>query len=824
MNADQFRKAEALFFELRDLPPARRNEALQSACAGDEALRREVESLLEGDGADPAFLSTPALGASIISGAPLDEEDLSGQRFGKWRLVGRIAAGGMGAVYAAERDDAQFQQRVAVKVVKRGLDTDEVLRRFRSERQTLAGLNHPNIARLLDGGATPDGRPYLVMELVEGEPIGRYSDEHRLGVRARVELFRTVCEAVLAAHQALIVHRDLKPSNILIDSRGSPKLLDFGIAKVLDSPGGTSSATVTRDSERRLTPEYASPEQVRGDPIGTASDVYSLGIVLYELLAGARPFDFSAAARAEIERTVCFVAPELPSRTAERAGGEHARRAPALRGDLDTIILMAMRKEPARRYPTVDALIADLDRYLHGRPVAARPDTTAYRFAKFITRNPVLSGLSMALVLALLGGIAATTWQARRATLQRNEAFRTRDESEGVSEFLRSALRAADPTNEGPEARVISFVNAAALSARERFKERPLVLATVLDTIGRAYTSMGELSRGEPLITEALQTRERLLAANHHDLGESLVSMGELRYAQRRLDEAMQCLNRARSIFEALGEQTREDLAETWNDIGVVHRAARRQKEAVEAHMTALSIREALHGRNSLPVAESLNNLASARLDAREFDAASDLIEESLHIRQSLLPSEHPMVVQSMTNLAALRGIRARAALAGRKPTEARDPGEDRARGDLARAEELLRQAIELGPRAFGDDAVAQAVNLNALGTTMFLQERWSDAIEPLREAVRIRTKRLGATHRQTLNSRLTLARSLLRMGPPDEKEGGDVLASTLEALLSPAGELDPGLRQAAEELMSFLRRSGRDEEAQVWARRLSPP
>lgn len=406
MTPTRWQQVKAVLQSALERPAAARGAFLNQACDGDATLRAEVESLLAASDEAGEFLNQPAL-----------EQDLPpGTRLGPWRLAEPLGRGGMGAVYRAVRDDDQYQQEGAIKLVKRGMDTDEVLARFRYERQILAFLNHPNIARILDGGAAPDGRPYLVMELVEGVPITDYCTSHALTVEERIALFRSVCAAVEYAHRNLIVHRDLKPGNILITPSGEPKLLDFGIAKIL-LPSLPQLRGTTGFGERLLTPDYASPEQVRGQPVSTSTDVYSLGAVLYELLTGKPPHHFEALTPAAIERAVCETEPSRPSAAAPA-------RAARLRGDLDTIVLKALNKDAERRYSSVEQFSEDLRRYLEGLPVLARPDTITYRARKFVTRHRAGVAFAALLAFVLAGGAVATAWQARVARWERDRATR----------------------------------------------------------------------------------------------------------------------------------------------------------------------------------------------------------------------------------------------------------------------------------------------------------------------------------------------------------------------------------------------------------------
>jgi non-specific serine/threonine protein kinase/serine/threonine-protein kinase len=406
-----FQRARAVFDGALALDPAARAAFLEQACGGDTELRREVDSLLEANEQARGFLSGPAA-------LPGEEEPAAPARpIGPYRVLGVIARGGMGTVYRAVRDDDTFRKTVALKLVRASAASAEIERRFRQERQILGRLQHPNIAAILDGGATEEGQPYLVMEYVEGSPITAYCDAHGLGPRERLGLFASVCDAVEYAHRNLVVHRDLKPDNILVTADGIPKLLDFGIAKLL-AAGVDPDAAPTATMLPMMTPDYASPEQVKGEPITTATDVYSLGVLLYELLAGRKPYVVKSDSMEEIVRAVCVTEPPPPSSTVSAAG-----RA-ALKGDLDTIVMKAMRKEPDRRYSSAQALGDDLRRHLEGRPVLARPDTVRYRASKFVRRNRGLVAAVALVMAALVGGLAAATRQARIAERERALAQR----------------------------------------------------------------------------------------------------------------------------------------------------------------------------------------------------------------------------------------------------------------------------------------------------------------------------------------------------------------------------------------------------------------
>ena len=415
MTPAQWQHVRQILEQALELPPGERSRFLDEACNSDTGLRAEVESLLAADQqASREFLEGKAIDHVANVGRPdAGADSLQGLRIGSYRVIEEIGHGGMGTVYRAVRADDQYSQQVAIKMMRGGWGDPAAVERFRAERQILANLQHANIARLLDGGTSDDGRPYVVMEYVEGRPIDLYSEVHKLSVRARLELFRTVCSAVAFAHQHLVIHRDIKPGNILVTEQGEPKLLDFGIAKILqDEQGGDATVTLVR----MLTPEYASPEQVRGTPVTTATDAYSLGVVLYGLLTRRRPYAIANRTPHEMAQAVLTEEPERPS--AVVSGAEQRR----LRGDLDNIVMKALRKEPQRRYASVEQFSDDIRRHLEGLPVSARPDTLTYRSSKFVRRHRMAVIAAALAVVALLGGMAATLREAYIARAERQRA------------------------------------------------------------------------------------------------------------------------------------------------------------------------------------------------------------------------------------------------------------------------------------------------------------------------------------------------------------------------------------------------------------------
>jgi tetratricopeptide (TPR) repeat protein len=502
MTAERWQRIKTIFQAAAELEPAQRAAYLDEACAGEPALRCEVEALLTASFAAGDFIEKPALHHSATALMESLADSAAGWRVGPYKVIGEVGRGGMGAVYRAVRDDDHFHQQVAIKIVKRGMDTDFILRRFRNERQILAGLEHPNIARLFDGGATDDGLPYYVMEYIEGRPIDEYCNAEGLATADRLRLFLLVCSAVHFAHQKMVVHRDIKPGNILITGEGVPKLLDFGIAKILDpdQPGAPGEPTLTLTSFRMMTPAYASPEQVRGEAVTPASDVYSLGVLLYELLTHRRPYELKGRAPHEMTRLICEEDPERPSAAVGRGDETGTRKLrQSLEGDLDCIILMAMRKDPQRRYESAQAFSDDLRRHLEGLPVLARSDTAGYRLGKWAARHKTGTAAAAAFV-AVAGVFGWQTYQARapgERTAARMKArpsiavlgFKNlsgRAESAWLStaliEMLSTELAAGEQLRTIPGERVANVKLDLSLSEAEAFGR---------DTLTRIRTSLG---------------------------------------------------------------------------------------------------------------------------------------------------------------------------------------------------------------------------------------------------------------------------------------------------------------------------------------------
>lgn len=614
MSSAQLERLKEIFHSARQLAPDQRTAFLDETCGNDAELRREIDALLNSGQTGNNFIADPP--AQLAAEAFGDIPSAVGRTIGRYKLLKRIGSGGMGDVYLAERADKQFQMQVAIKLIKRGMDTESVLTRFQYERQILASLDHPNIARLLDGGTTDDDLPYFVMEYIKGERIDSYAREHQLSIDARLELFRQVCAAVTYAHQHLVVHRDLKPSNILVTAEGVPKLLDFGIAKIIQSEDGGAGTLATITVVPIMTPEYASPEQIQGTAATTLSDVYSLGGILYELLSGRPPHRLKTRSAQEIAEAITRSEIEKPSVVADRAGD-----AKQLRGDLDNIVLKAMRKEESRRYRSVEQFSEDIRRYLTGRPVIARPDTVAYRAGKFVQRNKLGVAAAALVFLTLVGGIIATTWQARRARAEQARAERrfndVRKLANSVLFDYHDAIKNLPGSTKVRERLVKDALNYLDSLAGEAQGDPALQreLAAAYERVGdvrggESSGSLGDLAGAVESYTKAFAIREALVALNpddaqarrdfassHQKLGYRMLDTGEARQGLDHLREAL-ALYLGLTREQPANSDLRLELADTYNRLGQAMRQGGDLVGPREQYHAALEICEKLAARN----------------------------------------------------------------------------------------------------------------------------------------------------------------------------------------------------------------------------------
>ncbi len=820
MTPEQWQRAKELLEEALDRAVDERTAFLDEACSEDREVRAAVEDMLKSGQPPSDFLQPPAAGAAVDLLVEGVLPAALGAQIGAYRLDDVISSGGMGTVYRAARVDQELEQQVAVKIIRRGMASPDVLRRFRREAQTLARLEHPHVARFLDAGTTDDGLPYLVMEYVPGQALDRFCDERRLKVRERLALFRKVCAAVHYAHQNLIVHRDLKPGNVLVTDDGLPKLLDFGIAKLLDPEELAEFGDPTTTAHRVMTPQYASPEQIRGEPTTTASDVYSLGVMLYELVTGHRPYEVKAKPRNELERLICEVEPATPSAAISRIieiaqpDGTTRRITPdtvadqrddrpdrlrrRLAGDIDTIIMTALHKDPSRRYASVEQLSEDLRRHLEGLPVQARPDTWSYRTAKFIRRNKVTVSAGVLVLLSLTGGIIGTAIGLRRAEEARAEALAEAENAlvamqtaERINDFLQVMLAAADPYKEGKDVTVRQVLDLAAGRIADELADEPLVRAAVQHTIGATYASLALYDAAEPHLQAALQIRRDELGTQHAEIWPTLYELGQCRLGQGDYDSADQRLREALTICSAHFGEDHPDVARLQAKMAFVAYQRGHYDESRDLYEKALELTRRSHGEDHPYVASCLSQLASVHRATGSLHNAEQLCREALSMRRKHLGPRHLDVALDLSLLGGL--LRTKGDLAAaetmyrealeirRKHLDDRDPRVAEAidnlgvllrqRGDLTTAEVLYREALDIRIASLGREHPAVADNLNNLALVLHKKGDYESSESLFREALRIGRATYGDAHPHVANCTNNFAVLLKDLGRYDEAE-----------------------------------------------------
>jgi len=790
MNDDRWSEARILR-ELLEGSATERSSALDRLCRDDAEVRKVLEALLE--------LETRA-------NAPMDSEstvavDLQpAHQIDRYHLLEKVGEGGMGEVWLAEQKEP-VRRRVALKVVKAGMNTREVIARFRSERQALALMDHAAIAKVFDAGSTPQGTPYFVMEYVAGVPITAYCDTHKLSTRARLELFMHVCDGVEHAHQKAIIHRDLKPSNILVtevDSRAAPKIIDFGVAKAL-TQRLTADTVFTRAGALVGTPEYMSPEQAlsSGEDIDTRTDVYSLGLILYELLVGVPPIELGKIAYEEFQRRLREQEPPKPSvkiRTQDPAkSSELARQrqqepralAKQMRGDLDSIALKALEKDRSRRYSSVSDLAADIARYLHNEAVLAVPPSVAYRARKFARRYRAALATTAAfgLVLLLAGGVSIR--QSIRANREAAVA-------QAVNDFLQNDLlaQASAATQSGPSARpdpdlkVRTALDRAAVRIAGKFDSAPEVEAAIRDTIGQTYMDLGLYPEARTQLERAVELRRRALGAKNPKTLHSLVSVGRTAQLQGKYADAETLFGGAlESQRRVLGPEHPDTLA-SMNYLGNTYMRQGNYAQAEALLSQTLEIERRVLGPEDPDTLASVNSLASTYLLQGNYAQAEALFSQSLEIKRRVLGPDHPDTLGSMNNL----GITYQQ------------------QGKYAQAEELYSQSLEIKRRVLGPEHPVTLGSMNNLGFIYTRQGKYAQAEVLLSQTVEIRRRLLGPDHPDTLASMNNLGDTYTQQGKYAQAEA--LLSQTLEIERRVLGPEHP-LTQASMNYLALVNGAG---------------
>lgn len=874
MDADRWKLLSQVYAESLERDGDARSAYLDEVCLDDPALRSEVERMLA---ADPDAVDRIASEASASLGSAWE-----GRSVGPYRIVREHAKGGMGRVFVAERADGSFDQTVALKVLHSALASDEIVERFQQERQILARLQHPNIATLLDGGITDDGQPWFAMEFVEGRPIDRYADDERLSIDQRLRLFRDVCRALVYAHGALVVHRDLKPDNILTTDDGHARLLDFGIAKLLEDGDQHTEGT----NLLALTPAYASPEQVRGEPIGTASDIYSLGVILYELLTGTRPYELPSAQPLEVVKVVCQENPPRPStrvletvsRPHESDDAGYLRRTDARRlhrrlsGDLDVICLKALRKEPERRYHTVQELLDDIDRHLDGRPVRARPATLGYRLSKGVRRHrwPVAGAAAVVLTATTLG-----TYYTGRVRAERDIAQVQAARATEVADFLQSLFEVVDPEESlGETVTARELLDAGAARIDEGLAGQPEVQATMLGVIGNVYGSLGLSRESASLLERAVELNRQVHGPDHEAYGTSVISLasttqdiGDLEVAGARFREGIAVLEGALEpddpmigdavrmyaywletngeYEEAVAQYRRgidlmrsgvapedERLIAAMGAYGNLLRQLDRRDEAEPILREVLEIQERTLGPRHPDTAGTMRELAALLRDQGEYEESERLYLQVLDVRREVLGPEHREVANTLNSYAILlssMGDEDRAldvygdfvTLIERIHPE---PHPDRAAayhnfatslsnaGRWAEAIPHFERSMEMQQVVFRPDHPNQAFPRVGMATAYRRLERPGEAEPLLREALAIRRAGLPEGHRHIGEALSNLGATLIDLDRHAEAE--ELLDEAYALLVDAEGPQAGRTRDARRRLVRLYEETGREDDA----------
>jgi serine/threonine protein kinase/tetratricopeptide (TPR) repeat protein len=747
MDSTRWQRVQSLFHEAADMPASEQRVFLETQCGGDAGLVSEVLILLEED----------ARGGSLLDGDVADvasqifNDSSSGslpfKEFGPYRIKQALGEGGMGVVYLAERED--LGNEVAIKILRDAWLSPARRERFNAEQRTLAQLNHPSIARLYDADTSPDGTPFFVMEFVEGVPLTEFCKTQKCSIAERLRLFRAVCEAVLYAHQHAVIHRDLKPSNILVKGDGSIRLLDFGIAKHLENLGDLVDQTIT--GLRMMTPAYAAPEQIRGEQVGIQSDVYSLGVVLYELLAGRLPFDLTKCTPSQAEKVLTEQEAEKPSDVAGKAvasaetNGHGVTASRAAWADLDVLCLTAMHKDPQRRYQSVEALIRDVNHYLDGEPLEARADTWHYTLGKFVRRHARLVSAAAIIFVLLVGMVIFYTVRLTRA---RNAALMQAARTQRIQRFMLNLFQGGDPAA-GPadDLRVVTLLDRGVQEARSLDAE-PAVQAELYETLGGIYQKLGKLEQADSLMESALAKREALYGPDSTETAKGLLALGSLRDAEARYSDA------ERLIRQALDRDRRHlpandpAVAKAMLALGGVldNRGAYDQSIAILEETVQLY---SAPGSEPVDLADSLYELANAHFYAGHYEKSEEINERALAMYKQIYGERHPRVAEILINLGAIQLDT----------------------GHYAAAEQYDRQALDIVQAWYGKDNPETATDLTILARSLVYQKRFDEASDLLQQSLAIKERTMGKVHPSVASTLNELGSVALQEGKYDGAE-----------------------------------------------------
>ena len=853
-SAERFARAESLFAAANELEPGQRGRYLENEC-DDVELRLYVMSLFEEQAPIESAIEATIVDAmsSVFGDVNADADSHKGERIGSYRVLRLIGSGGMGIVYLAERADGQFDQQVAIKVGRHRLVSPQAEERLKSERQILADLDHPNIARLFDGGTMADGVPYLVMEHVDGLPIDVYCDLHRLDVDARLELFRIICAAVHYAHQNLVIHRDIKSANILVTDEGVPKLLDFGIAKLTDTQGA-ATANLTHDGAVIMTPANAAPEQLQGKGVTTATDTYALGLLLYRLLAGVPPYTLDGISPAEYARQVCEEEPATPSqqlrrdvisaaqsrstidkatveRTAFDRGTTIEKLIRRLRGDVDTIVTTALRKEPERRYGSAYGMATDVGLHLGSMPIVARSDSLLYRTSRFLRRHYA------AVTMSALAAIALVAFSIVVA-LQNQRIAEERDTARAVSRMLEDIFKASDPSQaRNADISAAEILASGTEKVAGELIDQPELRATLTGTIGRVYFGLGKYEPSRELLEEALTIRREILGDGHPDVAAAQTDLAELLIRTGEYQLASELLQSALAISENEHGSGSEQAARNLYLLAEVRRAMGDFGEAEESARASIATYSAIDPNYGLELAEAKNLLARILQIQGDLEGTEGLLRDAIDTLRRAEGDDHPYMAYYLQSLGVLLQSMgdldgAELALAEAIEVIRRVLGEEHdllaatlidrgrvlhARKDFEQAATFMREALELDVSAFGEVHSRVGYDLMVLGLVLLDSGKLTEAEATFRRALDVVEAALGAEHQYTASALTGLGAVLNAAGQAAEAE--PLLARALRIRLNDYDEGHELVAATRTEYADSLARAGQFDTAESMLR-----
>ncbi len=850
MDKNIWSDIKAIFYEAISLDENQRETYIDRVCTNAE-LKQEVLTLLHAHNNSENYLEQ-----SVIILDPVKENInfFIGKLFGKYKIVKLIARGGMGLVYLGERDD-EVKQQAAVKIISPGFVSESVLKRFRNERQTLANLNHPNISRLLDAGITVDGIQFLVMEYIDGIPVDEYCDKNNLNIKERMKLFLKIASVVQYAHHNLVIHRDLKPSNILITPDGEPKLLDFGIAKILDKDG-SDNENLTIKGITNFTPEYASPEQVMGENITTASDVYSLGIVLYKLLTGHNPYKINSSLSPDVKQVVTKTEPPKPSdiiyKTFEKTSFDEVIRITPesvsktregtieklhkrLSGDIDNIVSMAIRKEPERRYSSIDFFTEDIQRYLNDQPVSAHKDSFKYKAGKFFRRNkgPVITG-SVIVILIMLG-IAGIIWQSHLTALERDNARLEAGKANEIKSFLLNMISSPDPGKDGKDVKVIDVIQKAAGSLSTELPGQKQIEAEIRTLIGNTYLNLGIYDSAAVELNKALEINNKIFGIRSIEAAKSIKDLGQVYHYMGDFEKAEKLYMQSLDLFKSVRDKPSFELAKTLdlyatllsdkgeyekseaitydalkmaeningpddndvltikNNLATAYNYHGKLDKADSLYRICLSAYRKKFGNVHIRVSSLLNNLAFIYIYKNKHHEAIPLLEESVDIKKRILGEDHPDLILAYSNLGS---------------TYFNDK-------QFERAEKIMKLSVDVGLKNFDENNENLSRSYMWYGRVLTANGKPDKGIFYLEKAYFIRKKVFGQKNKLTLTAEVTLAKVLVDAGRFMKAESH--LLQSYKLSTEYLGEKDKLTQSAVSALVELYHKSGRKDKEKFY-------